>query len=34
MAIFLTENSKVVVQGMTGSEGMKHTTRMLEGPGR
>ena len=29
MAIFLTENSKVVVQGMTGSEGMKHTTRML-----
>jgi succinyl-CoA synthetase alpha subunit len=29
MAIFLTENSKIVVQGMTGSEGMKHTTRML-----
>ena len=29
MAIFLTEASKVVVQGMTGSEGMKHTTRML-----
>ncbi|MGL5808975.1 MAG: succinate--CoA ligase subunit alpha [Nocardioides sp.] len=29
MAIFLTETSKVVVQGMTGSEGMKHTTRML-----
>ena len=29
MAIFLTENSKVVVQGMTGSEGTKHTTRML-----
>jgi len=29
MAIFLTEHSKVVVQGMTGSEGMKHTTRML-----
>ena len=29
MAIFLTESSKVVVQGMTGSEGMKHTTRML-----
>jgi succinyl-CoA synthetase alpha subunit len=29
MAIFLTENSKVIVQGMTGSEGMKHTTRML-----
>ncbi len=29
MAIFLTDKSKVVVQGMTGSEGMKHTTRML-----
>ena len=29
MAIFLTEASKVVVQGMTGSEGMKHTQRML-----
>ncbi len=29
MSIFLTENSKVVVQGMTGSEGMKHTRRML-----
>ena len=29
MAIFLDENSKVIVQGMTGSEGMKHTTRML-----
>lgn len=29
MAIFLTEASKVVVQGMTGSEGQKHTTRML-----
>jgi succinyl-CoA synthetase alpha subunit len=29
MAIWLTENSKVIVQGMTGSEGMKHTTRML-----
>jgi succinyl-CoA synthetase alpha subunit len=29
MAIFLTEKSLVVVQGMTGSEGMKHTTRML-----
>ena len=29
MAIFLTERSRVVVQGMTGSEGMKHTTRML-----
>jgi succinyl-CoA synthetase alpha subunit len=29
MAIFLTENSRVIVQGMTGSEGMKHTERML-----
>jgi succinyl-CoA synthetase alpha subunit len=29
MAIFLTSDSKVIVQGMTGSEGMKHTTRML-----
>ncbi|TQJ51956.1 succinate--CoA ligase subunit alpha [Phycicoccus sp. SLBN-51] len=30
MAIFLDENSKVIVQGMTGSEGMKHTQRMLK----
>jgi succinyl-CoA synthetase alpha subunit len=30
MAIFLTENSKVIVQGMTGSEGTKHTARMLK----
>ncbi|WP_062200853.1 succinate--CoA ligase subunit alpha [Demequina salsinemoris] len=29
MAIFLTKQSKVIVQGMTGSEGMKHTQRML-----
>ncbi len=29
MAIFLNEDSKVIVQGMTGSEGMKHTRRML-----
>ncbi|WP_055590393.1 succinate--CoA ligase subunit alpha [Peterkaempfera griseoplana] len=29
MAIFLTKESKVIVQGMTGSEGMKHTRRML-----
>ena len=29
MAIFLNENSKIIVQGMTGSEGMKHTKRML-----
>ena len=29
MAIFLNADSKVIVQGMTGSEGIKHTTRML-----
>ncbi|MFE6589143.1 succinate--CoA ligase subunit alpha [Streptomyces sp. NPDC057781] len=29
MAIYLTEESKVLVQGMTGAEGMKHTRRML-----
>ena len=29
MAIFLNEDSKVIVQGMTGSEGSKHTQRML-----
>ncbi len=29
MAIFLDEHSKVVVAGMTGSEGRKHTARML-----
>jgi succinyl-CoA synthetase alpha subunit len=29
MAIFLTEHSKVIVQGMTGSEGSKHTAKML-----
>ncbi len=29
MAIFLTKDSKVIVQGMTGSEGQKHTKRML-----
>jgi succinyl-CoA synthetase alpha subunit len=29
VSIFLNENSKVIVQGMTGSEGTKHTTRML-----
>ncbi|MEY9215249.1 succinate--CoA ligase subunit alpha [Thermobifida halotolerans] len=29
MAIFLTKDSKVLVQGMTGSEGTKHTRRML-----
>lgn len=31
MAIFLDQNSKIIVQGMTGSEGMKHTGRMLAG---
>ena len=31
MAIFLNENSKIIVQGMTGAEGMKHTQRMLAG---
>jgi succinyl-CoA synthetase alpha subunit len=29
MAIFLTEDSKIIVQGMTGAEGTKHTRRML-----
>jgi succinyl-CoA synthetase alpha subunit len=29
MSIFINEDSKVIVQGMTGSEGQKHTTRML-----
>jgi succinyl-CoA synthetase alpha subunit len=29
MAIFLNENSKILVQGITGSEGTKHTRRMV-----
>jgi succinyl-CoA synthetase alpha subunit len=29
MAIFLTDQSKIIVQGMTGSEGTRHTHRML-----
>ncbi|MBK1789467.1 succinate--CoA ligase subunit alpha, partial [Prauserella cavernicola] len=29
MAIFLTEDSKIIVQGLTGSEGTKHATKML-----
>jgi succinyl-CoA synthetase alpha subunit len=29
MAIWLTKDSKVIVQGMTGSEGSKHSARML-----
>jgi len=31
MALFLNENSKIIVQGLTGSEGLKHTRRMLAG---
>ncbi|MGH3343920.1 MAG: succinate--CoA ligase subunit alpha [Carbonactinosporaceae bacterium] len=30
MAIFLNENSRVLVQGITGSEGVKHTRRMVD----
>src|SRR3990170_4776126 len=29
MAIFLHQDSRIIVQGMTGSEGQKHTRRML-----
>jgi len=29
MAIFINENTKLIVQGMTGSEGTKHTRRMI-----
>ncbi|MGD7001090.1 succinate--CoA ligase subunit alpha [Corynebacterium halotolerans] len=29
MSIFLDENSKIIVQGITGSEGREHATRML-----
>ncbi|WP_061960890.1 succinate--CoA ligase subunit alpha [Demequina flava] len=29
MSIFINSDSKVIVQGMTGSEGQKHTARML-----
>jgi succinyl-CoA synthetase alpha subunit len=29
VSIFLDDSSKIIVQGMTGSEGMKHTRRML-----
>ncbi|NDA81970.1 MAG: succinate--CoA ligase subunit alpha [Actinobacteria bacterium] len=29
MTIFINENTKVIVQGMTGSEGTKHTKRMI-----
>ena len=30
MSIFINSDSKVIVQGMTGSEGTKHTGRMLK----
>lgn len=30
MSIFLNSDSKVIVQGMTGAEGQKHTQRMLD----
>jgi succinyl-CoA synthetase alpha subunit len=30
MSIFIDENSKVIVQGITGSEGTKHTAKMLK----
>ncbi|MEA5639306.1 succinate--CoA ligase subunit alpha [Cutibacterium granulosum] len=30
MAIILDENAKIIVQGMTGSEGMRHTQRMID----
>lgn len=29
MSIFVNSDSKIIVQGMTGSEGRKHTQRML-----
>jgi succinyl-CoA synthetase alpha subunit len=29
MSIYLNESSKIVVQGMTGAQGMKHTRRMI-----
>lgn len=29
MSIFINKNSRIIVQGMTGSEGTKHTRRML-----
>ena len=31
MAIYLNKDSRIIVQGMTGAEGMKHTARMLAG---
>ncbi len=29
MTIFIDENTRVIVQGMTGAEGNKHTRRMI-----
>ena len=29
MSIFVNKDSKVIVQGITGGEGTKHTARML-----
>ncbi|MBK5239042.1 MAG: succinate--CoA ligase subunit alpha, partial [Actinomycetales bacterium] len=29
MSIFVNKDSKVIVQGITGGEGSKHTARML-----
>ena len=31
MAIYLNKDSRIIVQGMTGAEGQKHTARMLAG---
>ena len=31
MSIFVNKDSKVIVQGITGGEGTKHTARMLDG---
>ncbi|MFC4005555.1 succinate--CoA ligase subunit alpha, partial [Prauserella oleivorans] len=30
MSIFLDSSSKIIVQGITGSEGTKHATKMLQ----
>ena len=30
MAVFLTADSKILIQGITGSEGRKHGARMLK----
>ena len=31
MSIYLNKDSKIIVQGITGGEGTKHTALMLEG---